>query len=114
MPQFKHFRAARLAGLIALTCVALVYAGGLLLGFAATVSAFLLRVLEFAGVVLMPVAGGAVLCWFAYKLLLQPVFRQRKLDRIREYRAQRAALHEDEGQITHHEDTETRRTPENL
>jgi hypothetical protein len=85
----KNLRVIKLAGLIVLTCLVLIYAGGLVLGFAATASAFLVRLLEFIGVVGLPVAGGAVLAWFAYKLLLQPVFRQRKLNRIREHRALR-------------------------
>ncbi|HEY6970374.1 MAG TPA: hypothetical protein VJA94_14290 [Candidatus Angelobacter sp.] len=69
----------------------LIYAGGFLLGATATVTLTLVRVLEFVGVVAIPVAGGAVLLWFAYKLFLEPVIRQRKLDRIREWRARRDA-----------------------
>lgn len=59
---------------------------------------FVVRVLElFVGLVI-PVAGGAVLASFAYKLFLQPVLRQRKLDRIREYRARRQATHLDDNE----------------
>jgi threonine/homoserine/homoserine lactone efflux protein len=67
----------------------LLYAGGLVLGATVTVSLLLIRVLEFTVAVVIPSAGCAVLLWFAYKLLLQPVLRQRKLDRIRDYRARR-------------------------
>lgn len=96
MPRIKSLRAIKLTGLLLLICLVLIYAGSFLLGFAATITAFLIRVVEFIGVVGMPVAGGAVLAWFGYKLLLQPVFRLRKLNRIREYRALRAAAREDE------------------
>ena len=69
----------------------LVYAGSFLLGATTTITLALVRVLEFIGVIGIPVAGGAVLLWFAYKLFLEPVIRQRKLDRLREYRARRDA-----------------------
>jgi hypothetical protein len=87
----SKIKTAKLTGLIVLVGLVTVYAGGLALGFAATVTQALLRVLEFIGVVGIPVAGGVFLLWFAYKLFLDPVIRQRKLDRIRESRAQRAA-----------------------
>lgn len=96
MSLLKNPRAIKFAGLIVLICLVLIYAGSLLLGFAATVSTFLIRLLEFIGVLGIPVAVCAVLAWFGYKLFIQPVLRQRKLDRIREYRAQRAASHLDE------------------
>lgn len=89
MSRIKSLRAIKLGGLLLLTCLVLIYAGGLLLGFAATITGFLVRLLEFIGVVGIPAAGGLVLAWFAYKLLLQPVFRLRKLNRLREYRALR-------------------------
>ena len=56
--------------------------------------------LEFLVGIIVPVAACAVLAWFGYKLLLQPVLRQRKLDRIRAHRARRAAerLDEEAGQ----------------
>lgn len=55
----------------------------------------LLPLLEFFTGVVVPAAGCAVLAWFGYRLLLQPVLRKRKLDRIREHRASRAAAHAD-------------------
>jgi len=74
-----------------LSGLVLIYAGGFLLGATAAITVTLLRLLEFVGVIIIPVAGGAVLLWFAYKLFLEPVIRQRRLDRIREYRARRDA-----------------------
>lgn len=91
-------RLVKIAGLILLLCLAVIYAGGLVLGIAGGISAVIIRVLEFIGVVGFPLAGLAVLSWFAYRLLLQPVFRQRKLDRIREYRARRSASRLDKEQ----------------
>lgn len=89
MAKIKNIRALKLAGWILLGSLLLIYAGGLILGVTAAVSLTLLRVLEFIGAVGIPVAGGAFLLWFAYKLFLEPVIRQRKLDRIRELRARR-------------------------
>lgn len=82
-------RAFRLAACILVVSLVLVYAGDFVLGLAATVSAALIRMLEFIGAVGIPVAGGVVLAWFTYKLLLDPVLRQRRLNRIREHRARR-------------------------
>lgn len=65
----------------------------------AIVVGVLVPLLEFLIGVVVPMAGCAVLAWFGYKLLLQPVLRKRKLDRIREHRASRAAAHaDDDGQ----------------
>lgn len=94
MFRASSFRLLKIAALIVLICLTLVYADGLILGVASGISAMLVRVLEFIGVVGFPLAGFGVLSWFAYRLLLQPVFRQRKLDRIREYRARRSAERE--------------------
>ena len=81
--------AVKIAGWILLGGLVLIYAGGVLLGATATVTLTLVWVLELIGVVVIPVAGGAVLLWFAYKLFLEPVIRQRRLDRIREWRSRR-------------------------
>ena len=89
MVALRSTRALKIGGWILLAALVLIYAGGYVLGATATVSLMLVRVLEFLGLVAIPVAGGAFLLWFAYKLLLEPVIRQRKLDRIREYRARR-------------------------
>jgi len=89
--RVKNILAIKLTICILLGCVALIYAGGLVLGVTATVSLVLVRVLEFIGLVGIPVVGGAFLLWFAYKLFLEPVMRQRKLDRLRELRARRDA-----------------------
>lgn len=90
MSLTKNVRAFKIAGLIILACIVLLYAGRLVLGATVTLSLILVRLLEFIGAVGIPLAGCAVLGWFAYKLFLQPVLRQRKLDRIRDYRARRA------------------------
>jgi hypothetical protein len=87
----KQLRSVKIASIALLICVVLLYAGRLLLGVSATVAVFCLRVLEFVGAVGIPVLGGAILAWFAYKLLLEPVLRRRRLDRIRDYRARRAS-----------------------
>lgn len=77
-----------------LICLALIFAGGLVVGFATTASLAFIRVFEFIGAVGIPLSGAVFLAWFAYKLLLEPVARKRKLERLREYRARRASTHE--------------------
>jgi len=84
-------RAIKIAGWVLLGSLVAIYTGGLLLGVTAAITVTLVRLLEFIGVIIIPVAGGAFLLWFAYKLFLEPVMRQRRLDRLREYRARRDA-----------------------
>jgi small neutral amino acid transporter SnatA (MarC family) len=85
----RKITAVKIGGWVVLAALALIYAGGVILGATKTISLALVRVFEFIGLVGIPVAGGVFLLWFAYKMLLEPVIRQRKLDRIREYRARR-------------------------
>jgi len=87
--SFKSFRAVKVAGLILVISLVLVYAGGLIFGFTIAVSALVIRALEFLGAVGLPAAGAICLAWFAYKLLLEPVHRRHKLERLREFRARR-------------------------
>jgi hypothetical protein len=94
MTRFSWRRVQQVALLLAI-CVCLLYAGSRILGFSLALSTFLLRILEFLGAVAFPLAGAAVLAWFAYKLLLEPVLRQRRLDRLRERRARRDASRSD-------------------
>lgn len=98
MAASKIVRVATVAGAIILICLTLVLAGGLALGFAANTSAFLIHLLEFVWAVGIPVLGAGVLGWFAYKLFIEPVIRQHKLERIREYRARRNVADTDENQ----------------
>lgn len=94
MARFSSRRVQQVALLLAI-CVCLLYAGSRILGFSLALSTFLLRILEFLGAVAFPLAGAVVLAWFAYKLLLEPVLRQRRLDRLRERRARRDASRSD-------------------
>jgi hypothetical protein len=87
--SFKSFRGAKIAGLILVICLVLIYAGGFIFGFAFVVTVFLFRVLELLGAVGIPAVGGICLVWFAYKLLLEPVRRRHKLERLRDFRARR-------------------------
>jgi len=96
MSAVKRIKLVKIAVGILLGALVLIYAGGLVLGVTAKISVTLISVLEFIGAVSIPVAAGSVLLWFGYKFFLEPVIRQRKLDRIREYRARRDAAHLDE------------------
>ena len=89
-------RLITIAGAMVLVCLTLVFAGGLAFGFAANTSAFIIHLLEFVWAVGIPLLGAGVLGGFGYKLLLEPIRRQRKLERIREYRARRALSRLDE------------------
>ena len=79
MLSLRKRRGFKIAVALVLLCLVLIYLADVLL------------VGEFILGLAIPVLGGAVLLWFAYKLFLEPVLRQRKLDRIREYRAMRDA-----------------------
>jgi hypothetical protein len=94
--SFKSFRAVKVAGLILVICLLLVYAGGLIFGFTIAVSALLIRVLELLGEIGLPAAGCVCLAWFGYKLLLEPVRRRHKLERLRDYRARRFVKQRDD------------------
>jgi len=96
MSPVRHIKAVKIAVGVLLGALILIYAGGLILGVTAKVSMTLISVLEFIGAVSIPMAAGSVLLWFGYKFFLEPMIRQRKLDRIREYRARRDAAHLDE------------------
>ena len=84
MLSLRKARGFKIAAALIVLCLVLIYLADVLL------------IGEFILSVAVPVLGGAVLVWFGYKLFLEPVLRQRKLDRIREYRAMRDAGNVDE------------------